>query len=54
MSEQDANGRQDKGEAREEKMVDLEVLHGEDVRGGADRRGDDGPEESITFVYGKM
>jgi hypothetical protein len=54
MSQQDDNGRQDTGEAREETIDDLDVLQGEDVRGGADRRGDDGPEESIGFVYWKM
>jgi ABC-type multidrug transport system fused ATPase/permease subunit len=51
MSQPDSNGEGFEGEAREEALGDLDVLDGDGVRGGAERRGDDGPEESISFVY---
>jgi hypothetical protein len=54
MSQRDVKGVDDKGEAGEETVGDLEVLDGEDVRGGADRRHDDDIDESITFVHQKI
>jgi hypothetical protein len=54
MSERDVNGEEDKSEAGQATIDDLEVLDGENVRGGADGSRDDGPKENITFVYWKM
>jgi hypothetical protein len=53
MRHHDANLEDDGLEPREDAVGDLDVRDAEDVLGGSGRR-DDGPEESITFVYGRL